>query len=64
MPPAIVARLNALTKQALESDDLKRRFLENGATPWWTTPEDFATYRAANEAAFAPIIRASGARVD
>jgi len=64
MPPAIVARLNALTKQALEADDLKRRFLENGATPWWTTPEDFATYRAANEAAFAPIIRASGARVD
>ncbi|CAH0143004.1 tripartite tricarboxylate transporter substrate binding protein [Roseomonas sp. CECT 9278] len=64
MPPAIVARLNALTKQALESDDLKRRFLENGATPWWTTPEDFAAYRAANEAALAPIIRASGARVD
>jgi tripartite-type tricarboxylate transporter receptor subunit TctC len=64
MPPAIVARLNALTKQALDSDDLKRRFLENGATPWWTTPEDFATYRAANEAALAPIIRASGARVD
>jgi tripartite-type tricarboxylate transporter receptor subunit TctC len=64
MPRAIVDRLNALTKQSLESDDLKRRFLENGATPWWTTPEDFASYRAANEAAFAPIIRASGARVD
>jgi tripartite-type tricarboxylate transporter receptor subunit TctC len=64
MSPAIVARLNALTRQALDSDDLKRRFLENGATPWWTTPEDLATYRAANEAALAPIIRASGARVD
>jgi tripartite-type tricarboxylate transporter receptor subunit TctC len=64
MPRPIVDRLNALTKQSLESDDLKRRFLENGATPWWTTPEEFASYRAANEAAFAPIIRASGARVD
>jgi tripartite-type tricarboxylate transporter receptor subunit TctC len=64
LPPPIVTRLNALTRQALESDDLKRRFLENGATPWWTTPEDFAAYRAANEAALAPIIRASGARVD
>jgi tripartite-type tricarboxylate transporter receptor subunit TctC len=64
MPRPIVDRLNVLTKQSLESDDLKRRFLENGATPWYTTPEDFATYRAANEAAFAPIIRASGARVD
>lgn len=64
VPRAIVDRLNALTKQALESDDLKRRFLENGATPWHTTPEELATYRAANEAAMAPIIRASGARVD
>jgi tripartite-type tricarboxylate transporter receptor subunit TctC len=64
MPPAIVNRLNALTKQSLETDDLKRRFLENGATPWYTTPEELATYRAANEAALAPIIRASGARVD
>jgi tripartite-type tricarboxylate transporter receptor subunit TctC len=64
LPRPIVDRLNALTKQALDSDDLKRRFLENGATPWWTTPEDFASYRAANEAALAPIIRASGARVD
>jgi tripartite-type tricarboxylate transporter receptor subunit TctC len=64
MPRPVVERLNALTKQALESDDLKRRFLENGATPWWTTPEDLAAYRAANEAALAPIIRASGARVD
>jgi tripartite-type tricarboxylate transporter receptor subunit TctC len=64
MPRAIIERLNALTRQALESDDLKRRFLENGATPWPTTPEEFAAYRAANEAALAPIIRASGARVD
>jgi tripartite-type tricarboxylate transporter receptor subunit TctC len=64
IPAPIVARLNALTKQALENDTLKRRFLENGATPWWTTPEGLATYRAENEAALAPIIRASGARVD
>ena len=64
MPPAIITRLNALTKQALESLDLMRRFAENGASTWYTTPEDFATFRAVNEAAFAPLIRASGARVD
>ena len=64
MPRPIVERLNALTRQSLEADDLKRRFLENGATPWYTTPEELAAYRAANEAALAPIIRASGARVD
>ena len=64
IPRPIVDRINALTKQALESEDLARRFRENGATPWWTTPEDLASFRAANEASFAPLIRASGARVD
>ncbi|MBX9748389.1 MAG: tripartite tricarboxylate transporter substrate binding protein [Roseococcus sp.] len=64
MPSAIIQRLNALTKEALESPDLKRRFEENGASTWYTTPEDFATFRTLNEAAFAPLIRASGARVD
>jgi tripartite-type tricarboxylate transporter receptor subunit TctC len=64
VPAPIVQRMNALTKQALESPDLMQRFRENGATPWWTTPEGLADFRAANEAAFAPLIRASGARVD
>jgi len=41
-----------------------RRFFENGATTWYTTPEEFVKFRAENEAAFAPLIRASGAKVD
>ena len=64
MPREIILRLNALTKQALESPDLKRRFEELGASTWYTTPEEFAAFRAVNEASFAPLIRASGARVD
>ena len=64
MPSAIIHRLNALTKESLESPDLKRRFEENGASTWYTTPEEFANFRTLNEAAFAPLIRASGARVD
>lgn len=60
----IIERLNALTKQALESEDLIQRFRDNGAAPWWTTPADLARFRAANEAALAPVIRASGARVE
>jgi len=64
IPRPVVDRINALTKQALESPDLMLRYRENGATPWWTTPEGLADFRAANEAAFAPLIRASGARVD
>ena len=64
MPPAIVQRISALTKQALESEDLKAKFYDNGATTWWTTPEELARFRRENEAAFAPLIRASGARVE
>ena len=64
VPRPLVDRINTLTKQALESPELSQRFRENGATPWPTTPEGLADFRAANEAAFAPLIRASGARVD
>ena len=64
MPAAVIARLNALCRQALESAELKRRFEENGASAWYTTAEGLADFRAANEAALAPLIRASGARVE
>ncbi len=64
IPPALVARMNDVTRQALESPELRQRFAENGGTPWFTSPEEFASFRAANEASFAPLIRASGARVE
>ncbi|MBY0334768.1 MAG: tripartite tricarboxylate transporter substrate binding protein [Acetobacteraceae bacterium] len=64
LPAAMVQRLSALTRQSLEAPDLIARYRENGATPWFTTPEGLAQFRAANEAAFAPVIRASGAVVE
>ena len=64
LPEPVVRRLSALTKQALEAPDLIARFHDNGATTWFTTQEEFIRFRAANEAAFAPVIRASGAQVD
>ena len=62
--PALIRRINELTKQSLDSEDIKKRFYDNGATTWYTTPEEFVKFRADNEAAFAPLIRASGAKVD
>ncbi|MBL6078896.1 tripartite tricarboxylate transporter substrate binding protein [Belnapia sp. T18] len=64
LPTSMVLRMAALTRQALESRDLAARFEENGAMPWIAGPEELAAFRAANEAAFAPVIRAAGARVD
>jgi tripartite-type tricarboxylate transporter receptor subunit TctC len=64
LPAPMVERIGQLAKRALESPDTMRLFEQNGATPWWTPPEGLAAFRAQNEAAFAPLIRASGARVD
>lgn len=64
MAPWVVDRIATLGKQALEAPDIVARFRENGATPWWAGPEDFASFRRADEARFAPLIRASGARVE
>ncbi len=64
LPPALVGRIAALAKQALQSEEVLRRYAEAGASPWPAGPEELASFRAANERAFAPIIKASGARVD
>jgi tripartite-type tricarboxylate transporter receptor subunit TctC len=64
LPDTMVERLSAFAKQALENAELIRGFEELGATPWWTTPEDIAAFRAREEARLAPVIRASGAQVD
>lgn len=64
MAPRLVERIATLAKQALEAADTSARFRENGATPWWVGPEDLASFRRADEARFAPLIRASGARVE
>jgi tripartite-type tricarboxylate transporter receptor subunit TctC len=64
LPAPMVQRIAALTRQALESPDLMARFAENGATPWPASQAEFLQFRAANEASFAPLIRASSAQVE
>jgi tripartite-type tricarboxylate transporter receptor subunit TctC len=62
LPPAMVARMNALTKRALASEDLKRAYFEQGAQAWWTTPEDIASHRVQQYEKLRPLILASGAQ--
>ncbi len=58
-------RLSQLAKQALQSEDLKAKFLDLAATAVWSSPEETLAYRElSEEARLAPIIKASGARVD
>ena len=60
LPPEVVARLSELSKKALESDDLKAKFLDLAATAIWRSPADTLAYRDSEEARLAPIIKASG----
>ncbi len=64
LPRPIVERMAELTRKALESPDLIESFRGHGADIFPTTPEEIAAYRAAEQARLAPLIRASGARVD
>jgi tripartite-type tricarboxylate transporter receptor subunit TctC len=64
IPPRIINRLSALSRDALADRGLIGLFAENGATPWWTSSADLAAFRAEQEVMFARLVRLSGARVD
>ena len=64
LPPEIVTRLSDLSKKALESEDLKAKFFDQAAIAIWRSPADTLAYRDSEEARLAPIIKASGARVE
>ena len=64
LPPRVVERLSVLSKKALESDEIKMKFADLGATAWWNSLPDTQAYRDSEQTRLAPIIRASGARVD
>ena len=53
-----------LAKKALESPRVKASFEQQGATAFWMTPKDTGAYRLADEKKLAPVIKASGARVE
>src|SRR5689334_2726861 len=64
LPPPVVEKAAALVKKALASDALKTAFLAQGATPFWKSPADAAAFRRAEEKQLAPVIIASGAKVN
>ena len=64
VPQAMVEKLSALSKKALESKAVLAAFDKQGATPFWMSPADTAAFRAADEKKFAPVIKASGAKVE
>ncbi len=63
-PPAIVARLNAAIRAALEEPELVAALRARGATPVPSTPEAFARHIAASSELWGRAVRTSGAKID
>jgi tripartite-type tricarboxylate transporter receptor subunit TctC len=64
MDPAIVRKLNAEFARVLQSEDMKKVYENLGADPISVTPEAFGEMMARDIARYAPVVKASGAKVD
>jgi tripartite-type tricarboxylate transporter receptor subunit TctC len=64
MPKDAVGKLNAAFNKAVESPDVQKKLSGQGADVLYGTPEKFGTLISADIARWAPIVKASGAKVD
>jgi len=64
LPPAMVEKCAALAKKALDSEKVRASFAQQGATAFWMNPKDTGVYRVTDEKKLAPVIKASGAKVE
>jgi tripartite-type tricarboxylate transporter receptor subunit TctC len=64
MPSTVVRRLNAEFAKVVASPDIREVYGRLGADPIQATPEQFSARIVEDIAKFAPVVKASGARVD
>jgi len=63
-PPAIVEKLSQAVQRALATDELKEKYAGGGSKAASMTPRQFAAFIKAETERWAPVIKASGARVE
>jgi tripartite-type tricarboxylate transporter receptor subunit TctC len=63
-PPDIVTRWNAEVNRIMQSPEIQARLPNEGASFVPNTPEQFAAFVKSEIAKWAPVVKASGARVD
>ncbi|NUA31258.1 Bug family tripartite tricarboxylate transporter substrate binding protein [Cupriavidus basilensis] len=63
-PPEVIARLNKAVTDSVNSPDMRKKLLLQGAEPMQYTPESFGKFVVAEYQAWRPIVKASGARID
>jgi len=64
LDPAIVGRLNAAVKTALETPEIRDKLLQLGNTPRWESPEQFRETVKNDRAKWAAVVKAIGATID
>jgi tripartite-type tricarboxylate transporter receptor subunit TctC len=64
VPQPIIDKLAAAGTKALEDADVKARFAALGTDPWPMTPKGLQDRIVSEIAVWAPIVKASGAKVD
>jgi tripartite-type tricarboxylate transporter receptor subunit TctC len=63
-PPEIVQRWNSETHRVMQTPEMQARLLNEGARFIPMTPDQFGAFVKSEIAKWAPVVRASGARVD
>ncbi len=63
-PADVVTRIQQETAKALASPAIKEKLLAQGAIPGGNTPADFTKFIDAEIAKWAPVVKASGAKID
>jgi tripartite-type tricarboxylate transporter receptor subunit TctC len=64
MDPALVRRLNAEFAKAVKAPEMQPVWQNIGADPLAMSPEEFEKRTAAEIAKLAPVVKASGAKID
>jgi len=64
LPPDIVTKVSAEVARALKVPEMRDKFIQQGADPVGSTPEEFAEYMRAETAKWAKLVQAVGAKVD
>jgi tripartite-type tricarboxylate transporter receptor subunit TctC len=64
IPQSVVAKLNAEINKALKTPELKKRLNDQGAAVLGGSPEQFGALIKSEIAKWAPVVKASGARID
>jgi tripartite-type tricarboxylate transporter receptor subunit TctC len=63
-PPAIVEKLSAAIQRAMATQEMQDKYAQGGSKATAMTPQQFAAYIREDTERWAPVIRASGAKVE